>query len=180
MVNSKALIVLSLAVILVGCGASKPPTTAGQAASGPAAAAYKYAQCMRAHGVPSFPDPRVSVGPGYTKVAVMAPQSAVNSPRFKGAERACRGILASPGGNGPSDQLAHKPALLAFARCIRSHGVSSFPDPGPQGQITHEMLAAAGIDLHSRQLFRAAMSCVGVTHGAITAAQVQAAVSGAH
>jgi hypothetical protein len=31
-----------------------------------------------------------------------------------------------------SAQLA---TALAFARCMRSHGVSNFPDPGPQGQF---------------------------------------------
>jgi hypothetical protein len=42
------------------------------------------------------------------------------------------------------------------------------------------MLSAAGVDLRSQQMFHDAMSCVGVTHGVITPAQVQAAVSGAH
>jgi hypothetical protein len=180
MVTSRAFIVFGLAAGVIGCGSSKPPLTAGKAGGGPAAAAYKYAQCMRSHGVPNFPDPRVSTGPGYAKVAVMAPQSAVDSPKFKGAEHACRGILASPSATASSEQLAHKPELLAFARCMRARGVSGFPDPDPQGRITRAMLSAAGVDLRSQQMFHDAMSCVGVTHGVITPAQVQAAVSGAH
>lgn len=179
MINSRVLIVPSVALIAVGCGSSKPSATAGHSTGGPAASAYRYAQCMRSHGVTNFPDPRVSVSPGRVAVAVMAPKSAVDRPQFNGAQRACRGILPGPG-QARSDQLAQKPALLAFARCMRAHSVSGFPDPDPQGRITPAMLAAGGVDLHSHQVFHAAMGCVGVTHGVITAAQVQAAVSGAH
>jgi hypothetical protein len=178
--TTRALTLASVALIAAGCGSSKPPASAGRGANGPAAAAYKYARCMRGHGVASFPDPRVSVSPGRTTVAVMAPQSAVASPRFKTAERACQKILGAPGSQGRSDQLAHKPALLAFAHCMRARGISDFPDPNPQGQITREMLSAAGVDLHSHVLLRAALACVRVTHGAVTAAQVEAAVSNPH
>jgi hypothetical protein len=30
---------------------------------------------------------------------------------------------------------AHQHAALAYSRCVRSHGVRSFPDPDPQGQL---------------------------------------------
>jgi hypothetical protein len=88
--------------------------------------------------------------------------------------------MPGPGSSGGSDQLANKPAFLAFAHCMRAHGVSGFPDPTAQGQITRQMLSAAGVDLHSPVVQRAAFDCVGVTHGAITAADVRAAVSGPH
>ena len=174
------LIVASLAAVAAGCGSSNPPAGAGRSPSSPVDAAYKYARCMRGHGVPDFPDPRVSSSPGHTSIAMMAPASAVASPQFKSAQRACRGILPGPGSFARSDQLAHKAQFLAFARCIRAHGVSGFPDPNSQGQITREMLSAAGIDVHSQVVQRAAFSCVGVTHGAITAADIRAAVSGPH
>jgi hypothetical protein len=135
---------------------------------------------MRSHGITSFPDPRVTVSAGSTQVAVMAPQSAVASPKFKSAQRACGGILSVPVSSGRTDQLAKKRALLAIARCIRARGLSNFPDPNPQGQITRAMLSAAGIDLRSPLLLRAGLACVRVTHGVITAAMVEAAVSGPH
>lgn len=34
-----------------------------------------------------------------------------------------------------SAQSTRSSASLAFARCMRSHGVSSFPDPNPQGEF---------------------------------------------
>ena len=49
---------------------------------------------------------------------------------------------------------------LAFARCIRSHGFPSFPDPTTNGQLTHEMVAAAGINLHQPAVLQAGDACV--------------------
>jgi hypothetical protein len=37
---------------------------------------------------------------------------------------------------------------------------------------------ADGVDIHSRTFLDAAKACVGVTHGAITMAQVEAGVNG--
>jgi hypothetical protein len=42
------------------------------------------------------------------------------------------------------------------------------------------MVSAAGVDIHSRKFLDAAKVCVGVTGGAITLAQIQAAVNGGH
>jgi hypothetical protein len=108
------------------------------------------------------------------------PSSAAASPRFKSAERACRGIIPSPGNAPTPEQPAQKAAFLAFARCMRAHGQSGFPDPDSDGKITPAMLSAAGIDLRSRQFAGAALGCVSVTHGLITAADVRAASSGSH
>jgi hypothetical protein len=60
--------------------------------------ALNYAACMRSHGVPNFPDPKVSsnggieIGPG--------PGSNVDpdAPQFKAAQKACGHLL--PGGGG--------------------------------------------------------------------------------
>jgi hypothetical protein len=62
----------------------RPPVSAAHKA-----AAVKFAQCMRAHGVPSFPDPvfpaggGIGLGPG--------PGSTINSdsPAFQHAQQAC-------------------------------------------------------------------------------------------
>ena len=67
---------------------------------------------------------------------------------------------------------------MAFARCIRSHGFPSFPDPTGNGELTQEMAAAAGINLHQPAVLQAGYACVGVTHGFITRAAVAHAVNG--
>lgn len=179
MSTTKPLIVVAVALVGAGCGSGGPPASTGQASNNPRAAAYRYADCIRSHGVSDFPDPRVHINGTQVSVIQGVPPSAAASPRFKSAERACQGIIPAPR-NTTSDQPGHRAALLAFARCMRDHGVSGFPDPNPQGQITPGMLSAAGVDLRARQFVRAALGCVSVTHGLITAADVQAATSGAH
>jgi hypothetical protein len=67
---------------------------------------------------------------------------------------------------------------LAFARCVRNHGFPSFPDPTSDGQLSHEMIDAAGINLHQPAVLQAGDACVGVTHGLLTRAAVARFVAG--
>lgn len=46
-------------------------------------------------------------------------------------------------------------AFLTFARCIRSHGFPSFPDPTSSGELTHQMVANAGISLRQLAVLQA-------------------------
>jgi hypothetical protein len=133
---------------------------------------------MRSHGVSTFPDPRVSTSPGRVSISQAAgPVPGAQAPVFKAAEHACRAILpainAGAGRHGPGARV-----LLAFAHCLRDHGVSGFPDPDRQGHLTLQMISAGGVDLRSPAFLSAARSCIGVTHGAITAADIHAAISG--
>ena len=185
-VAALATLALVPALVAAGCGSAGPTTTTtGSAAAGtggPAAAAFQYSRCMRRHGVTNFPDPHVTSTPGSgsVKISMMAPASAAASPAFKSASKACQGILPGPQNAGPSPGQPNKQDLLAFAHCLRSRGIADFPDPNAQGRLTLQMITGAGVDYRSRTFETAADSCVAVTHGAITAAQVHALVSGAH
>jgi hypothetical protein len=180
----RSLTVLPLALLAAACGVSPAPTTStsGSLPNNPGAAAYKYASCMRGHGLSNFPDPHVTVAPGGGSVAVAQgiPAGAVASPKFRAAQKACQGIIPVPGSSGSGNHGPSKQAFLAFARCLRGHGVSGFPDPDAQGQLTLSMISAAGVDLKAPSFFTAAKACVGVTHGAITLAQVAQAANGPH
>lgn len=168
----------ALGLLASGCGSSSPHSSATNTKpQGPVAQAFAYARCMRAHGVASFPDPKVSTSAGGKSVAIRA--VGANTPQFSAAQSACKGLLPGPAvANGsPAQQQAQTRALLAFARCLRTHGVPHFPDPDSHGQLTMQMLSAAGVDLHAPQVVPAARACVGVTHGAITMAQVQQAIN---
>jgi hypothetical protein len=68
--------------------------------------------------------------------------------------------------------------MLAFARCLRSHGFANFPDPTSTGDVSHQMLATAGINVQQPAVVRAADGCVGVTHGYLTRAMVARFVAG--
>jgi hypothetical protein len=181
----RSLAVLPIALLAAGCGSSPSspsPTDSASSSNNPAAAAFKFASCMRDHGVTAFPDPRVTTTPGGGGVAVAqaAPAGAGQSPQFRAAQKSCQGIIPGPGRSGSGNQGPSKQTFLAFARCLRSHGLSGFPDPNAQGQLTLQMISAAGVDLKAPSFFTAAKACVGVTHGAITLPDVARAVRGPH
>lgn len=93
------------------------------AGSGPLA----FAECMRANGVPSFPDPSPVRGSLFSLAGVDT-----SAPAFKAAQAKCQKLLGSglpfPGSTThPSAQTLAK--LLRIARCMRAHDVPQFPDP---------------------------------------------------
>jgi len=166
---------------VAGCGSSGPSTTTGTGANqGPAAAAFAFSRCMRTHGVSGFPDPQVTTSPGQTSIRIRAVAKDNGSPQFKAAQQACQHLLPGPQNVSPAQRQARARALLAFARCLRGHGLAKFPDPDSQGQLTIEMINAAGINLHAPNVLPAARACVGVTHGVITGADVERAINGPH
>ena len=138
--------------------------------------AVRFADCMRSHGVSDFPDP--TTDPRAFKES-LNPTTA-HAPAFQPALSACGHLLPRGGqqSQSPPPSQAQITAELAFARCLRSHGFRNFPDPSTTGEITHEMLANAGIDLHQPAVLQAGDACVNVTHGFITKAAVARFVAG--
>jgi hypothetical protein len=168
----------SAALLGAGCGGQGPSSP--QAAGGPSRsidAAYKYARCMRQHGVASFSDPRVINEPGHQAVGIHITPAISGSPQFKTAQHACRGIMPdNTNGPSPQERAARLKGLLGFASCMRTHHVPTFPDPNSQGQLRPETLTAAGIDLHAPAVRAAARECVPASDGQVSAAQVAQAV----
>jgi hypothetical protein len=179
LIPTSALAVAAFSLLAAGCGSNSssssssggPPTQAQlqQAQQ----VAVRFAGCMRSHGVPNLSDSP------YAQKQMLSSSSA-QSPAVQSAEAACRHLLPNGGQSSQSaaQSQAHTVALLAFARCLRSHGFPSFPDPTSSGQVTHQMLANAGINLHQPAVLQAADACVGVTHGVITKAIVARFVAG--
>ncbi len=189
-----ALTVLSL--LAAGCGGGSSssgvaqlststsggsPTSGGGSSSPESSASTQqkmvaYAQCMRTHGVPNFADPTSSEG--NSKEAAIRAFKEVSNSQVLAAQTACQHL--QPNGGRPTQaQLGQRLGdLLAFARCMRTHGIANFPDPTSSGQVTHEMLAKTGVDVHQPAVLQAADSCVSVTHGALTKAAVARFVAG--
>jgi hypothetical protein len=171
-----------VALVLAGCGSGKndstPAASASSSASSFAAELDKHAECIRSHGVPDFPDPQVKTSGHKTAVRAIVSASVVDSPHFKAAQEACKGLEPAPPGQGqsPQQQRERGQAMLAFAQCLRAHGVPGFPDPNAEGQLSFEMIKKAGVDLQAPAVLPAARACVGVTHGQITFPQVQEAI----
>ena len=103
--------------LIVACGSSNTPQA--DAIGGPL---LRLAQCMRAHGVPNFPDPSSTGG------LVIPNDINTNAPAFKSAQGACAELAQSPVGHGTSSE-SRKLQLLALAKCMRSHGLPNFADP---------------------------------------------------
>jgi hypothetical protein len=122
---------------------------------------------------PSETPRRLEVVHGGTAAATAVGQ-------FRAAQRACRGLLPALQNSGPSpaQQQAREQDLLAFARCVRSHGQTNFPDPTSHGQLTVAMIHAAGVDLHAPNVLPTARACIGVAHGLITPNDVARAING--
>jgi hypothetical protein len=162
---------IAAATVIAALGSSSPssagPPTQSQIQQG-RLDAVNVAGCMRSHGVPHFPGP---TSPREFKIRVGGDQ---RSPAFQSAMTACRHLLPAggPPRESPAQRQAQRVAALAFARCLRSHGFPNFPDPNSSGELTHEMLASAGINPRQPAVLQAADACVSVTHGLLTKAGV--------
>jgi hypothetical protein len=119
-------------------GGSATPTTSGSNAGGGGKdpsndlrQLLAWARCMRQHGI-NLPDPQLSGDGGITQQVPRGDGKGPNDPKFKAAEQACKQYQPDGGQPGrPSPQEQQE--ALAFARCMRQHGIN-MPDP----QITAE------------------------------------------
>jgi hypothetical protein len=79
---------------------------------------------MRAHGVPDYPDPDAT-GAVTIKAGPSNSDLNPNSAAFQAAKQACQSLEAAKGHR----PQGFKQNLLAYAACMRSHGLPDFPDP---------------------------------------------------
>jgi hypothetical protein len=82
--------------------------------------AVKFAECMRANGVPHFPDPDPN---GDSNFGVDVTREV-----WLKAIDACK-ALKPPGALSSKRTPKQQSATLRFAQCVRDHGVKDFPDP---------------------------------------------------
>ena len=112
-----------IGLVSAGCGSDAP---SGAASTTPTTTVttqeklVKLAECIRAHGVPHFPDPDpkgdfafgIDVSPAV----------------WKRATEACKD-LTPPGTFSGKRSPKQQSDALRFAECVRAHGVKDFPDP---------------------------------------------------
>jgi hypothetical protein len=134
------------ALLVAACGG-------GSAAGGPGTPqspyqqALAYAQCMRAHGDPGFPDPN-SQG--------LFPHPA--GPQYQSASRTCGHLLPGRPVTAAQKQQ-HVSQALKFAGCMRSRGVPSFPDPAVAQGGAAVGFRMSGVDQNSPQFQAAVQAC---------------------
>jgi hypothetical protein len=163
-----------VALLVAACGPSQGPSSgvatlpspsaasssgasavATPAASGRVAQALAYVQCMRANGVAGWPDPD-STG---TFAKMNAQQLGVSEGRLQSAETTCQPILSSGVDDAARQNKLHQalPQLLAFAECMRAHGIANMPDPDSQGQFA--VGPGTSIDIDTDQFHAAREAC---------------------
>ncbi len=134
-------------ITVAACGSAQTPshTTGSKIGSRPLA----FANCMRAHGVPSFPDPNGGGGGVNLTATGINPQS----PAFVAARKTCAGL--TPGAVGGAHATANQfIAALRFSKCMRTHSFPTFPDPtrsdSPPGPI---LIVGPGLFFRVNQSF---------------------------
>ena len=166
---------VAVSLLAAGCGGGSSRSTTAAAGTARTALAFS---ALHAH-------PRRAELPRPRQHGVIPKRRierlGISESQMRAAERPCDHLLPN-GGLGPQQTAQQTRARLAdslaFARCVRARGFPSFPDPTNQGQLTPEMVTAAGIDLHQRKLLNAGLACVPVTHGLLTPAAIERAVNG--
>jgi len=134
------------------------PTSAGGSTDTPSAVAYSH--CVRSHGVPNYPDP----GSDGQIPKGNAQHFGVSSSQLQTAQSACQHLLPATGAFAQQARQCFSagdcPAALVqqiltaerkFAQCMRSHGVSNWPDPS--------------LDSEGRPIFN--LVPVGITHSEV-------------
>jgi len=167
------LVTAGLLAVGVGIAACGGPSTAGVATistttvaspsgggSTQATGLLAYASCMRSHGVANFPDPGGKGG--IPKAAVIQAFSAVSNSQAENAQNACRRLLP-PGGSLSGQATQSVPTqdqqdYLKAAACMRSHGITNFPDPVFSGSNVSFPIPSS-INSNSTQFNQARQTC---------------------
>jgi hypothetical protein len=112
-------VAVAAGLTISACGSSQKPSARAALPQ-----FISFSHCMRAHGVPHFPDPTGRGGINLDGTGINPA-----SPAFRQAQNTCQKLLpgGGPGNQKPSAQ--DKAQMLAVSQCMRAHGVTGFPDP---------------------------------------------------
>jgi hypothetical protein len=185
--NLGVVVLASAALLLAGCGgdssspgvahvgttsASSPSSGSGGGTpeSGETRAAaqqklVKFAQCMRTHGEPEFPEPTEG------NIEIHSQNGHGPNPessQFKAAEKACSKYAPARVAPSPAQQAKMQELALKMSECMRSHGVPNFPDPkfsssGGGVRVTLKAGGSTGINPSSQQFQAAQKACQSVS-----------------
>jgi hypothetical protein len=110
---------------------------------------------MRSHGVTNYADPVAGKSQSIGQSGLDP-----NSPTYQAAAGACHKYQPTTSTDqGPSSQAVN--AALKFAVCMRSHGVTNFPEGngGNNGSGQEQSLSQYGIDTNSPTFQKANQAC---------------------
>jgi hypothetical protein len=162
-------VTVGLVLLTAACGGStgamsspSASTASGSTASASFLTRLAFARCVRAHGVPNYPDPDSNgQEPPGTK------QLFYNNPRIGPAVDSCRHLLPNGGHptQTPQPDALTEAGAVRLAGCMRTHGYPTLKDPtiDSVGQPVFNV-QAAGIDPHSPQVLATVRRCLSLLH----------------
>ena len=145
----------------VATGSTTTTTTTSPSLGGgtQATGLLAYSSCMRSHGVANFPDPS---GKGeIPKSALVSALKEVSSSQAQAASSDCKNLLPAGGLSGQPVQtipVQDQQDYLHAVACLRSHGITNFPDPVFSGGSVHFTIPPS-INTHSTQFIQAQLIC---------------------
>ncbi len=139
------------------------PTAAAPATTAPATAApanyqlaVAYAQCMRTHGEPNWPDPASNGN--------FADTINTSTAQYLSANGACGHLLPNSGVLTQAQAKQALAALSKYAACMRSHGIRKYPNPDPRyvqaGLTGPGYVSAQALHITMQQFSSASQACV--------------------
>jgi hypothetical protein len=164
-----ALLAIGVAVVLASCGSARStgyhdPHYPYGAPNVP----ISMSKCMRANGVPDFPDPREGPNGGgvgwpgggpemiSTDVLLIMGQR-IAGPVVASAAKKCKEYMG-PSGPPPALTESQQRAAIARADCMRAHGLPNFPDPTFSGGY-QQLSLPPGLNPQSPAVEQAAKAC---------------------
>ena len=161
--GAAGLIAAGLVMVSCSSGSSSGPHVAHISSSASASAsasgattpsALAFSRCMRAHGVTNFPDPDAN-----GNITLPGQGTGAQSPKMAAARTACDPLLP------PAQKARNAPdraSSLRYAKCMRAHGVTNFPDPSADGGI---VLDPSVVNPSSPQFKSAQQACKSLLPG---------------
>ena len=149
----------SASVARLNAGATTASTPSSSAAASAAdTGALAFAHCMRAHGLPNWPDP-LSNG-AFDKSKLQA--TGYSTTQVRAVEDGpCKTLLPTTAPSTPNSQTLttqQQQDYVNAVACMRSHGYSNFPDPTfSRGHVT--LTPPPGVDTNSTQFTSAQHIC---------------------
>jgi len=114
--------VTAIGGLAVACGGNgNSPALSGTANYQKALA---YAQCMRAHGEPSYPDPTSNGG-----FIIDGRKDHLNGQLMQSANKTCQHLLPKTPPMTAARQKQVTAEALKYVACMRTHGIPDMPDP---------------------------------------------------
>ena len=162
-------VTVGLLLLTAACGSgtssSSTSSTSGTSSSGIGGVSVAHAsdelglaRCLRAHGVPNYPDPNASgqEPPGAKQL--------IFTPHGQAAVGACSSWSKRIRNDDAAQNQVVTGEYVRFARCMRAHGLPDFPDPAyAEGRVEFVLSASQdGFDPHSPQVLAKAHQCESV------------------